>query len=491
MTQASQQQIKQQLDVLAKRGEASLFAVAKASARRNATLISLCCFAPIVLLGCLVQWWQPATDVSSSVSFWCVLLLLPVSVFAGRYYLCLTGFKPSRATALALYDKQLRDDDRLQTADEFSQLSAPSPFQQAAMLESHTAITQALAAAVPQPEFTLAPFSRWSKAQLPLTALLLLLLGLQPSGLFFANASLSSVKQKTVSELSGEAAVAATPQSLQAAEQQQTKATRQTLAAQTSTDAQSSSAKDSHSANDATGSNVDASLSTEKQTASASSALSKSNGDKSNSASSQPSNAADKSEPNSDDGQDTPSSSAPKMPQQSMPLADDSERHAANAEHGAMSDSNPQQEQPASKPQTGSAQAGQQGQLAGKKQAPKSKSNQGQQQSGDQANPNSQNTGNHGDDGLKKSRGINSLMLAVPMEDQFVGTPGPGAEKRSTKQRQPDDMPANTMFSEQRGSANGALTPLPTRMMQPWEVQLLSKFYQQLHADNHNNDKTQ
>ncbi|QSX34140.1 hypothetical protein JYB87_02525 [Shewanella avicenniae] len=501
MTQAGQQQIKQQLDELAQRGQASLFAVARAAARHEALRRSLWCFAPIVVIACLWQWLGATQPLISRLSFWAVLLLLPTLVFVGLYWLQLRTVKPARATALAMYDKLLNDDDRLQTADEFCQHQAPGPFQLAAILDSANAINQALTCDAPQPEHTLTPFSVFTRAQLPVTTVLLLLLWWQPFGHSTATVVLANANGATQQTDIATATVLATAPAKQGTDANAAIHTNELNSAADAASNMPDSALDSAAkrANnaDAATNNPAAAAASSKTPATASThkvgANQTSSTEAANSANQAAATGADAKTDNSAkaDQSNNQAMAALNPPQTAVPLQDNSERQNANAQEGAMSDSTPNQDQQNGKPQNGNAQAGQQGQLAGKKQAPKSKNNQGQQQSGDQANPNSQNSGNHSDDGLKKSRGINSLMLSVPMEDQFVGTPGPGAEKRTMKQKQPDEQPNSAMPAAERGRANGAQAAQPARLMQPWELQLLGKFYQQLHTEQQNSDKAQ
>lgn len=134
------------------------------------------------------------------------------------------------------------------------------------------------------------------------------------------------------------------------------------------------------------------------------------------------------------------------------------------------------------------AQNAQQAQRNSKKS--QSNKNKGQQQSsGSQQNSNSENSSTQGDDEQKKSRGINQLMLSVPMEDQFIGTPGPGIEKRMTDKTPSEEKPYKPSSSEPRGQPAQSATVHQKPLMQSWQKTLMRDFFKQQHQTSKQNEK--
>lgn len=481
MTQASQQQMKQQLDQLVKQGRSSLLRVARQQAFAKALTAMCWSLAPTVLLSLVWQWLQPTAGLMLL-----ALFALPLLVLACRYLQLMQQVNISRAASLALYDHALADADRLQTADEFFAISEPNGFQLAAIADSAAYIEQALAAEVPRAASQSITFSRLTLLQPVLAvALASLLFWLHPA---FNNeaqdiaAARGDNTDAVLSHIDNQFSMAATPASSAAERSANANAVKSAAKPSSSSDKAAVAASASSKANSSqteSGQSKAANAESSADTAATSGAANQS------SEAQAASNAKTESPAKPDATQAENNTKLPTAAADERQLPDLAD---VSAQSGDLSDNSSNQEQATNAPQTGSSQAGQQGQVAGKKQADKSNSNKGQQQStGDQANPDSQNTGNHGDEGIKKSRGINSLMLAVPMEDQFIGTPGPGSEKRSMQQKQPDEPQLPAFATSDRGSNNSAQPAEPMRAMQPWQIKLLSKFYQQQHADNHNN----
>lgn len=125
-----------------------------------------------------------------------------------------------------------------------------------------------------------------------------------------------------------------------------------------------------------------------------------------------------------------------------------------------------------------------------KKQQDSGKKNNQQQSSGSQQNSNSQNSNTRGDDAQKKSRGINQLMLAIPMEDQFIGTPGPGLEKTTTEDMPSEEKPYLTAPSASRGTASHSTTVHQKPITQGWEKHMMNAFFRQQHQTSQQNENT-
>ena len=80
-----------------------------------------------------------------------------------------------------------------------------------------------------------------------------------------------------------------------------------------------------------------------------------------------------------------------------------------------------------------------------------------QNQSGrEQGGGQGENGGQSGPEtGLKKGRGVSSLMLATPMQDRLGGMASPGRIRTTTRDGAPQPLPANGVRAQDRGMARG------------------------------------
>lgn len=494
MTQASQQQIKQQLDTLANRGRASLLALVNAKAQRSGLRALLCCLVPLGLLSIICQQFIAHKLVYAPL-FWALCLLVSAVIFVTVFLRQRLSVNISRAQSLAVFDQHAATDDRLQTAAEFCHIAQPNGFQLAAIADCQQLLAQMLAAPAPKLAYTAQPFSRVLRLQPLLAVLLLAALWWQPlpddtdalgdSGANvtaepFINGTLTvSDNQKNSSMIGADKTNHVNP-----AETSDKKADKPKIGVQSTSDSSVDNASEQASlasTSQKNSSKIAADGTSAKRSNTQASADNQSD---SHSATQRQNAAASHAKTPQDNPRTPPKAAEPSVASSDMANLDKPDSSEISTESGNSSESSRNQEQTMQTPQTGSAQAGQQGQVAAKKQANKSKSNKGQQQSsGERANPNSQNSGNHGDEGIKKSRGINSLMLAVPMEDQFIGTPGPGAEQQTMKQQPPSTPQPLPIQAAARGANHAVSTDEPMRVMQPWQLKLLQQFYQQQHAN--------
>lgn len=128
------------------------------------------------------------------------------------------------------------------------------------------------------------------------------------------------------------------------------------------------------------------------------------------------------------------------------PASQASSGQFAGARQNAPSPSRPQAAQDGSgQPQSGEGQQpgrsrrGDQGQS-------------GREQSGGQGENGSQSGA---DSGLKKGRGVSSLMLATPMQDRLSGMMSPGRVRTTTRDGVPQPLPAAGANAQDRGAAQG------------------------------------
>ncbi|QVK21982.1 hypothetical protein KHX94_10820 [Shewanella dokdonensis] len=163
--------MKEQLNTLVLRGDASLKQAAKASALAKVWTrwLPWLPVAPMLIL--CVAWLLPWSVALS------LLCLLPLLLLVVGYWFNIRGVSFSRSQALLQFGRLLKDDDRLTTADEFLLLDGPTPFYQLAVDDAKAVIKQALAmprSALEHP-LTLPQVKRWP--HLLLTLLLSVLVG--------------------------------------------------------------------------------------------------------------------------------------------------------------------------------------------------------------------------------------------------------------------------------------------------------------------------
>ncbi|MDN5369620.1 hypothetical protein [Shewanella fodinae] len=483
MTFSSQQQLLSRLDLLASKGRHKLLCAVTIGAHRKALPYFFWGLLPAALITFLLNVLHPGM-LRHSWSLWLTAALaLPCIAYLARFAIdWFANRKVTRAQSLALYDAQLQLSDRLQTADEFVVIEQPTGFQQAAIADARSAIVRAIGFKLHDIEI--------AKISIPLTAKLLaifavllqfyLVLNIGVSTLWSAPDLLSRSVTTQVGNVS--AGIKLTPITASATQvvglvaepHHSTRAASRESTPRMSSQIENS--KGSNSANGAVsaGGNGEAGPSgREMPTALPTLESKRPNADQLPTA-----HQSSSLEGDSRGGQQPEAHGRGSYQQ--------AENTKVNASTGEQ-EKNTTDEQAKQGEMSGNQNMGQQRNTRAKKEQDQNKKDQ-QQGSGNQQDSNSQNSSTQGDNSQKKSRGINQLMLAVPMEDQFVGTPGPGPEQHSVHLQQPGKKttPVIPNPSEARGQAQGGQPAQPERMLQPWEVKLLSQFYQKIHADDNN-----
>lgn len=91
----------------------------------------------------------------------------------------------------------------------------------------------------------------------------------------------------------------------------------------------------------------------------------------------------------------------------------------------------------------------------------------------DDARPN----GRGGPGEPKKSRGVPSMILGIPVPDRITGTPSPGRIKISQELSSPSPQSAPPAEALPQQPRRGPIGPLPQTELPPWRRQLLEKFF--------------
>ena len=484
--------IESQLDLLARKGTKFIRKAVVANNRHKA-----------LTNACLSLWFLPLLSLA-------LLFFLKQSFYAGLGIFVLgmvaipsltylfkqlfTAFRtsPSRQQSLALFDSQLGLKDDLQIVDEFLHTPSPTDFQKAALASCSNSVSQALAH--PPVVFPTRPlFLSGHQIILNLLAIFLsvgiLVVGslvihaptehiasIQPSQQVLTDAP-RTIEQKqgdtenySHEKLTENASVSDAPASQTAQLSEHTETTSGSVSLAPALNSSAASEGSKAPATSARNSPAD---SLKPQTTKRSASATKPNKPTSNTAS----NATAQSE------------SAPLGRAQQSQQPDSEQRKDTNTPFSDNDTTAQNEQQKSAELLANSPAAAQQSQRKPKKQDSGKKNGQ-QQSSGSNPDSGSQNTSTQGDDALKKSRGINQLMLSVPMEDQFIGTPGPGLEKSTTEQQPVEEQPFNAAPSASRGQNNQSATIHQKPIIQSWEKQLMNDFFSQQHQGSEKNENT-
>lgn len=95
---------------------------------------------------------------------------------------------------------------------------------------------------------------------------------------------------------------------------------------------------------------------------------------------------------------------------------------------------------------------------------------------GNQPNPDANGRG--GPSEQKKSRGVASLVLGVPIPDHVKGRPNPGRTKITQERVEPRAEDATTVAAGARGERTGSIGPIARRTLAPWTSTLVKNWFQ-------------
>ena len=495
MPHQAKPQIEAQLHQLVKQGAGAIRRAALSNARSSALGRALYMLWCVPLSWVLMLLWASNPSLAQAGIVSLAGVALAALTYALNLALVASKTTISRQQALALYDRQLNFKDDLQTLDEFSRITNPSAFVQAAIWASQDSLTLAskhrLHPLAHQP-LRLTSSQIMQLALFALVSLILAATMLLPQTINHKQAPDSTVAQMLAGTI---AANAQTPDPLRQvtakpASAMQTPSNGQPESLPDSPDStshtQASAASGGLLANNRSASSSAAAANTDLhkpgQSHSQSSQFQRPNVALSNAHSAQsPSAAASQGQSDAAHGQLQPDS------QQDTPAKSNPHDSAATDKRNPLSD-----EQRVDKAQlANNPMAGQQGLRNNKQAQPNNrKSPQQQQSQGNQQDSNSQNNNTKGDDAQKKSRGINELMLAVPMEDEFIGTPGPGQEKSTSIKVSSGDKPRAPGVSDSRGQTKQAAQITQQTITQAWEKHLLNEFFRQQHTTAQHNENS-
>ncbi|MCD9005879.1 hypothetical protein LDO31_06440 [Luteimonas sp. XNQY3] len=473
MAQGFEQEIERQLQGLEARGRQHLSRLARRAALEKAwtwmwpaTLV--------VPLACLPFGWFAKLDVAPALA---AALMFPAACMLLAYRVLRAGEKPDRRAALAFLDHRLDLKDRLETADQFLGARARSGFETAALHEARPWLERALAVSADRrdPAPVVLDHGRWPFA---LAALLVM-------GLAFV---LQQARWPAAAADTGAGGVEVPAVAAMAEQASTTTGQARRLAdGQTATLADAATVRRDAGSGEAaeTGSISPAPVSTPAGAAGAQASAG---------AASEPGQ-----RPEAAPGRPG-SAQQPWLPSFAPALADVdaragtsgevSRRSGASAESGGAGsqagrdaradggvasddgvgedrppldgsgDSSGSPQDAAGQPPMGEAPGNGASQDSRRGEQPSSRSQrgdrgQGQGQDGQGNSGEGQNGQNMGSDGVKKSRGISGLLLAVPMEDRLAGTSNAGRVSSIGRPAAPTPMDAVPTRAEARGDRRG------------------------------------
>ncbi len=97
--------------------------------------------------------------------------------------------------------------------------------------------------------------------------------------------------------------------------------------------------------------------------------------------------------------------------------------------------------------------------------------------------PNPDANGRGGPSAPKKSRGVASLVLGVPIPDRVKGQPGPGKTKITQERIEPREEETQGAQAGDRGTRQGTLAPLDPLPANPWMRQLMRRYFRARSGD--------
>ena len=153
------------------------------------------------------------------------------------------------------------------------------------------------------------------------------------------------------------------------------------------------------------------------------------------------------------------------------------ERQQAATEAGQASANAPGSANPAAARQSATPPRPQSGD--GAKPAPSRPSENGEREEQAQGNTPGQgsNTPGSAQDALKRSRGLSSLLLAVPTVDRLAGTPGAGVSRSTIRRVPPQSRDAGAVVAGARGSQGGDAGVGTHRPANPHDARLVRDYF--------------
>jgi hypothetical protein len=398
----------------------------------------------------------------------------------------------TRSAALALYDRQLGLHDRLLTADEFLQSASGGGFEAAAMEDAARFLGQAESASllrIERPEARSRFGSPWIYAGAGI-ALIALLVGLWlTKGIEDLDPEQNPIAAVLPGDVSPKQSEVATLESPAPRASAQTSPTRRS-ASERATGEQSDGLPDrgllaAAQADDAanTGGATRARPSQASSSTSGGSADGAAPDDKG--PSEQGADAPTRAANNSPGGQND-SANAQRQRAHDLSGANAPESSATGALQTAAANGGSRQ----ASARSGSEASGQQqdGPKSAAGSAGAQQSSQQANQSGAQgesSNPGASSTTSQGKgqgasrDALKKSRGVASMILGVPVPDEVRGLPNPGLVRTLQKKIAPQAQPVAAADAQDRGARTGALGNLEHPSLQPWMKDLVRDYFSQ------------
>lgn len=522
MTHQLAQHIRQQLVQLTEKGRRSLSGMVYQQAIRAAWRYSL----PVAVLVALCSL---LFGLFSDVNLLFVLgiqLALPLLVFMLSYGLSRYHYQIDAKTALAFFDHQPGLKQRISIADEFSQLEARSAFHDAALHDAEPWIAQALLSSPDKPQLPAVWPQLGGKPWLLAVLCSWLVIGLLPQSytLLWRDSPQSVLAESVIRpDINATAEPAATmltepsavttllvaagdsgteessSQSQQAVvDNSQAETNRSASAANPSalpaqgrpdsaSGAQASSgiSSDSRQQKDATPVSDNSSVNTASHTENSQ----KTDDMRRNGQQASKSAASGVLQQNAESGQADSAAGTDAADSSQQP---DAQAEAASSTQQSSSGSS--QESSGSSGRETAQRETPQNNRSGENQRSRSQRNNQSQQG--QGEGQGQNPGQDGDnrgsnEGIKKTRGISGLLLAVPMADQLTGTVNPGRIQLSRRQAQPQAGETALQQAEQRGTLHGNIGSIPLKNMTAQEKQQVRNFFmmQRNGADNENDHK--
>ncbi|RLV59884.1 hypothetical protein D5018_09955 [Parashewanella curva] len=487
MTDSTATKLKQQLNELAKKGTKHLSQLRHRHALEQgwqAAIKSVWFYPAILLIAALVDVAELA-KFEQQPFYYFGLVLIPLLVFVVRYFQAASQYEIDRRLALALYDHHLASKDRLQTADEFLNISNPSSFELAAIEDSKTFIEKALNAELPKKELS-APVltvAKWrslaTAASLTVLAILLPFINLGfntdiaekqvDSTQLLSAISTSQDANQVESELSVNRKASGikmrSSQSDSASEageeESQMKAKPSQPKAASDASSQNSSAQQNQSNTAGSGASSQSSSSKQQQQKKEKPATKK----KTNSQTKQQDQKKQKNSSAAGVANGKGSTSG------QQPANSDKAAAENKARQEDESDSTDEAEEEEDEEQKANSSSGPK---KNKRKAPVDRklgvTGQSEQEN-DLAN------GRGGPGGLKKTRGVAAMLLGVPMPDRLQGSPNPGRTKSIQEQSQPEQQQVAQTNSEDHGARNGAVGEVPEKPLLPWIKQVITKYF--------------
>lgn len=90
--------------------------------------------------------------------------------------------------------------------------------------------------------------------------------------------------------------------------------------------------------------------------------------------------------------------------------------------------------------------------------------------------------GRGGPGGLKKTRGVPSLILGIPVPDRVPGTPGPGRSKVSQEFSSPQEESHPAIPAQDRSPRSGAVGPVTQPDLPSWQRGVIENYFRALRA---------